>query len=96
LTVGQRLRAWATARHFAQLGVVALLLAVIRIPAEYLRLGGAVPADRMAWAAILAGGFCLLSAVLHFFGRDRTSIAATAIGIVVLIVFKVWQLPELQ
>jgi hypothetical protein len=96
VTVVARLRAWATPQHFAQLGVVALLLAAIRIPAEYLRLGGAVPADRMSWAAIIASTFCLLSTLLFFFGRSRLSIAVTLIGIVALIAFKFWQLPELD
>ena len=95
MRLADRLGAWATAQHFAQLGVIALLLAAIRIPSEYLRLGGAVPADRMSWAEIIAAAFCLVSTVLLFSGRFRLSIAATLIGIVSLIAFKVWQLPEL-
>ena len=91
----ERVRAWATARHFAQLGVVALLLATIRIPAEYLRLGGAIPADKMMAAVIVSASFCLLSTLLHFFRRDRISIVVTILGIAALIVYKFWQLPQL-
>ena len=91
----QRLRDWATARHFAQLGIVALLLATIRIAAEYLRLAGAIPADRMMTAVVVSAGFCLLSTVLHFFHRDRISIGVTVAAIAVLIAYKFWQVPQL-
>ncbi len=95
MTLRQRLADWATARHFAQLGIVALLLATIRIPAEYLRLGGTVPADRMMVATIISAGFCLMSTLLHFFHRDRTSIGVTIVAIAVLVAYKFWQLPQL-
>jgi len=90
-----KLPAWATPRHFAQLGIVALLLAAIRIPSEVLRQPGALPVDRMMIGSILAAGFCLVSTLIHFTGWNRTSIAATLIGIVGLIVYKFWRLPEL-
>ena len=95
MTLLERVRTWATARHFAQLGVVALLLATIRIPAEYLRLGGAIPADKMMIAAIISASVCLGSTLLHFFRRDRISIVVTILGIAALIVYKFWQLPQL-
>ena len=96
MSVTARIRTWATARHLAQLAVVALLLACVRIPAEYLRLGGAVPAAKLMQAEIVAALFCLIAVLLHFFGRDRSAIALAAIGVVILIVFKFWQLPELS
>jgi len=95
VTLAGRLRGWATAPHFAQLGIVALLLATIRIAAEYLRLSGAVPADKMMIGVMIAAGFCLPSSLLHFIRRDRTSIAVTIVAIAVLIAYKFWQLPEL-
>jgi hypothetical protein len=95
VSIADRLRAWATARHFAQAGILALLLAAIRIPSEFLRLEGALPAERMMIANVIAAGVCLLSTILHFIHRDRTSIAVTLLGIAALIVYKFWQLPEL-
>ena len=95
MTATERLRAWATSRHFAQLGIVALLLATIRIPAEYLRLGGAIAAEKMMIATIISAGFCLLSSLLHFFHRDWISVAVTIVAVATLIVYKFWQLPQL-
>ncbi|MEO6012436.1 MAG: hypothetical protein ABIQ30_02480 [Devosia sp.] len=95
MSIADRLRAWATPRHFAQLGILALLLATIRIPGEFLRLPGALPADRMMIGSMIAATVCLLSTILHFIHRDRTSIAVTVLGIATLIVYKFWQLPEL-
>jgi O-antigen ligase len=96
VSVAGRIRNWATARHLAQLAVVALLLACLRIPTEYLRLDGAVPADKLMQAEIIAALFCLVAVLLHFFGRNRSAIALAAVGVVILVVFKFWQLPELS
>jgi hypothetical protein len=95
VSFAERIRGWATAEHFAQLGIVALLLAVIRIPTEVLRLGAAAPVVGLMQGEIIAAGFSVATALLLFFRRPRLSIATAIVGIVVLIAFKFWQLPTL-
>ena len=95
-----RARTWLTARHIAQLGILAQLLAGFRTVGEYFRLqweGGASQAivGPLLLGAMLAiaGGF--VSIVLHFFGRDRLAIAMTIVTILGLIAYKLIALPTL-
>src|SRR5262249_19233084 len=99
-TIASRARAWLTARHLAQLGILAQLLAGFRTVGEYFRLqweGGATQAivGPLLLGAMLAiaGGF--ISIVLYFFGRDRLAIAMTVVTIAGLIAYKLIALPTL-
>lgn len=95
MTLAARVWGWATAEHFAQLGVIGLLLALIRIPAEVLRLGAAAPVSALMEAEIIAAVFCLLAGLLLFCRRPRSSIITAVAGVAALIAFKFWQLQSL-
>jgi hypothetical protein len=95
MSLVERIRAWTTAEHFAQLGIVALLLAVIRTPAEVLRLGAAAPVVGLMQGEIIGAAFCLAAVLLLFLRRPKLSVATAVVGVAVLIAFKFWQLPTL-
>jgi len=95
-----RARRWLTARHLAQLGILAQMLAGFRTVGEYFRLqweGGAIPAivGPLLLGAMLAIAGALVSVVLHFFGRDRPAISTTIVTIAGLIAYKLIALPTL-
>jgi hypothetical protein len=92
-TMAQRARLWITARHLAQLGILAQMLAGFRTVGEYFRLewaGAATTAvvgPLLLGAMIAIGGACL-SVILYFFGRNRLVIALTVAVIAALVAYR--------
>ena len=92
-------RRWLTARHIAQLGILAQLLAGFRTAGEYFRLHWAGDATAtvgpLLLGAMLAIAGAFASVVLYFFGRDRLAIGMTVATIAGLIAYKLFSLPAL-
>jgi len=93
-------RHWMTSRHFAQLGILAQMLAGFRTVGEYFRLEWAGAATQAVIAPLLLGamvaiGGAFVSAILYFFGRNRLSLALTLTVIAGLIVYRLAMLPSL-
>ena len=81
---GERFRVWATARHFAQFGIVIVLVWLIFIATD-LQITGNFPIIEKDAIEVSVAAFGLLFAVVfHFFGRDRIGLAVLAIVLVAL------------
>lgn len=94
----ERVRLWITARHLAQLGILAQMLAGFRTVGEYFRLEWAGAATSPAVSPLLLGamiaiGGAIVSVVLYFFGRDRSVVGLTIVTIAALIVYRVTMMP---
>lgn len=99
-TVVVRARRWLTARHLAQLGILAQMLAGFRTVGEYFRLQwggvtGSAIVGPLLFGAMLAIAGAFVSVILYFFGRDRLAIAMTVATIAGLIAYKLIALPTL-
>lgn len=92
-TMIERARLWVTARHLAQLGILAQMLAGFRTVGEYFRLewsGAATAAavDPLLLGAMIAIGGAFVSVVLYFLGRDRLVLALTVLTIAALVIYR--------
>ncbi len=81
-------RHWLNARHLAQLGLIALILAEARTFFEILR----VPAETavLAHAGMLFAGFLLAALIASFYQRWRISGAISLVGVLFMIGYKVF------
>ena len=100
-TLTQRVRAWATAHHFAQLALLVQPLIVVRTGGEYMRLkwadSDALPAliEPLFTALAAIGVVSIVSLLLYFNRRDRSVLVLTLAGIVALVVYKLVAMPGL-
>ena len=86
--LGQRFRAWATARHLTQFGIVLAVVWLIVIGSNYLQLTDPASLEATAVKSNVAGFGLLFAVVFHFFGRDRTSLVITIVTLVALAWFE--------
>jgi hypothetical protein len=96
------LRAWATARNLAAVGIVAELLGAIRTLSERYRLeaSSGQPLSRTLLDGLWGGAlvfvcFVLVSVLLYVFGRYRLSLLSAILCVVTMVAYKLLVLPEL-
>ncbi len=99
-TLVARARHWLTARHLAQLGILAQMLAGFRTVGEYFRLQWEGTLTTAVANALLLGAMgaiagAFLTVILYFFGRFRLAIALTLLTIAGLIAYRLIALPGL-